>query len=103
MTKTPILDGSSHSPTLPSSEKKASEDKKTDWCTGFPEYWLQWYLGRFYIPKMRKIYIGNCCEKHDENCSTKAFIKCLKKHNIVGRYSITLVASTACLFRYGKV
>jgi len=78
-------------------------EEKQDWCTKFPEYWYQWYLGKFYIPKMRKIYIGDCCKKHDENCSTKAFIKCLKKKNVVGRYAITLVASTACLVRYGKV
>lgn len=80
--------------------------KKTeniDYCTKFPEFWYQWYLGRYYIPKLRKVYIGDCCKKHDENCSTKVFINCLKKKNIAGRYAITLVASTACLIRYGKV
>ena len=74
-----------------------------DWCTGFPEYWYQWYLGRFYIPMIKKVYIGNCRKKHDDNCSTKVFINCLKKNNIVGRYAITFVAATACLIKYGKV
>jgi len=78
-------------------------NKKKDWCTSFPEYWYQWYLGRFYIPMWRKIYIGHCCEKHDEDCKTKVFIKCLRKHNVVGRYAITVVASSACLIKYGKV
>ena len=76
---------------------------KEDFCTGFPEYWYQWYIGKYYVPMVRKVYIGDCCEIHDEECSTKAFIKCLKKNNIVGRYAITFVASTACLLKYGKV
>lgn len=70
-----------------------------DYCTKFPEYWYCWV--NFY--KWEKLYIGDCCEIHDENCSTKRFIECLKKKNVVGRYLITLVASTACLIRYGKV
>ena len=74
-----------------------------DWCTGFPEYWYQWYLGRFNIPMIRKIYIGDCCKKHDDDCSTKVFINCLKKNNVVGRYAITTVAAAACLLKYGKV
>ena len=73
--------------------------KKKDWCTKFPEYWYRWKT--WY--RWEKVYIGNCCEKHDENCSTKVFINCLKKNRIVGRYAITLVAATACLVRYGKV
>lgn len=74
-----------------------------DYCTKFPEYWYQWYIGKFYVPRMRKVYIGNCCKKHDDNCSTKVFIQCLRKNNIVGRYAITAVASFACLVKYGKV
>lgn len=76
---------------------------KEDWCTGFPEYWYQWYIGKFYIPMVRKVYIGDCCKKHDEECSTKAFLNCLKKNNVVGRYAILSVASLACLVKYGKV
>ena len=72
---------------------------KDDHCTKFPEYWYKWVS--WY--KWRKIYIGDCCEIHDLECSTKAFIKCLKEKNVVGRYAITLVAATACLIRYGKV
>jgi len=74
-------------------------EKVKDYCTKFPEYWyfwISWY-------RWKRIYIGDCCKKHDENCSTKVFIKCLKRKKIVGRYLITLVASTACLLRYGKV
>ncbi len=74
-----------------------------DWCTGFPEHWLQWYIGKYYIPRWRMVYIGNCCEKHDDDCSTRVFIGCLRRNNIVGRYAITLVASAACLIKYGKV
>ena len=70
-----------------------------DYCTKFPEYWycwVSWY-------KWKKTYIGDCCKIHDENCSTKKFIKCLIKKKVVGRYLITLVASLACLVKYGKV
>ena len=74
-------------------------ENKKDWCTGFPEYWYRWKTWYSW----EKVYIGNCCKKHDNNCSTKVFIECLKKNGIVGRYAITLVASTACLVRYGKV
>jgi len=70
-----------------------------DYCTKFPEYWYCW-VGWF---RWKKIYIGGCCKKHDDNCSTKVFIKCLKEKKIVGRYAITLVAASACLIRYGKV
>ena len=77
--------------------------KNKDWCSGFPEYWYQWYIGRFYIPLMRKVYIGDCCKKHDDDCETKVFIECLKKRNIAGRYAIALVAASACLIKYGKV
>lgn len=78
-------------------------NEKTDWCTSFPEYWYQWYLGKYNIPKIRKCYIGHCCKKHDDDCSTKVFITCLKRNNVVGRYAITSVAAAACLLKYGKV
>ena len=74
-----------------------------DYCTMFPEFWYQWYFTKYYVPWIRKIYIGDCCQKHDDNCSTKVFITCLKRKNVVGRYLITFVAATACLVRYGKV
>jgi len=70
-----------------------------DYCTKFPEYWYQW-VSWF---KWKRVYIGDCCKKHDDNCSTKVFLKCLKRKSIVGRYTITLVASLACLIRYGKI
>lgn len=72
---------------------------KKDYCTKFPEYWYVW--ATWY--KWKKVYIGDCCKKHDDNCSTKVFIKCLRKKKVVGRYLITLVAATACLVKYGKV
>ena len=74
-----------------------------DWCTGFPEYWYQWYLKWGWLPAWRKIYIGDCCKDHDEDCSTVVFMKCLWKKNVVGRVPIVGVASTACLIKYGKV
>lgn len=72
---------------------------KKDFCTLFPEYWYQWKT--WY--KWEKIYIGDCCEKHDDDCSTRVFIRCLRRKGIVGRYLITAAASLACLVRYGKV
>ena len=68
-------------------------------CTGMPEYWYTW--AKWYMWK--KEYIGDCCKQHDDNCSTKVFLTCLKKKYIVGRYVITLVAATVCLIRYMKV
>lgn len=65
------------------------------WCTGFKEYWYNW--------RFKKVYIGDCCKKHDEKCSTKVFIKCLWKKRIIGTTVITAIASTVCLVRYGKV
>ena len=70
-----------------------------DFCTLFPEYWLRWKT--WY--RWERVYIGDCCKIHDEQCSTKAFLKCLRKKNIVGRLTITAVASLACLIRYRKV
>ena len=70
-----------------------------DYCTLFPEYWYQW--DTWY--SWKRIYIGDCCKKHDDNCSTKIFIECLRSKKIVGRYDITLAAATACLVRYRKV
>lgn len=75
------------------------EEKKQDWCTGFPEYWYVWTS----LFRWKKVYIGDCCKDHDETCKSRAFLKCLENKRIVGRYAITLVASLACLIRYGKV
>ena len=74
-------------------------EHKKDHCTGFYEYWYRWK--NWY--SWEKVDISDCCEIHDKECSTKAFIECLKEKRIVGRYVITLVAATACLIRYGKV
>ena len=63
---------------------------KKNWCTGFPEYWYQWYISKYYIPLIRRVYIGDCCKAHDEDYinltegdSTKPsdvkFLECLKK------------------------
>jgi len=73
--------------------------EKKDWCTSFPEYWYRWKTWYSW----EKVYIGDCCKQHDENCSTKRFIKCLSKRSIVGRYVITAAAASACLLRYGKI
>ena len=74
-----------------------------DHCTVFPENWSQYCSTNWYAPKIRKVYIGDCCAKHDINCNTNKFYKCLKEKRIVGTYIITLVAATVCLIRYGRV
>ena len=74
-------------------------------CTGFPNTWLQWQkpkLKRFWRV-WRVIDISNCCAKHDEECSTKVFWKCMRTKKAVGSLPIVLVASTVCLFKYKKV
>jgi len=71
--------------------------KKKDHCSAFPEYWYQWYLGRFFIPMIRKVYIGDCCEGHDNTCSTSKFFKCLWKKRIVGGVLITSGGFAGCV------
>ena len=74
-------------------------------CTGFPNFWLQWTmpkLSRFWRV-WRVIDISTCCAKHDEECSTKVFAKCMWKNRVVGGVPIVTVASTVCLFKYKKV
>lgn len=77
-----------------------------DHCTGFPEYWKQWYLYNGYIPSWRRVYIGDCCKIHDNDadgiekgCSSSGFAQCLWKKKIVGGILIFIVASVACWVR----
>ena len=67
-----------------------------DWCTGFPEHWYTWTF--------KKVYIGDCCEKHDniggKGCSSSKFIKCLIKKRILGGFTIFAVATLACWIKY---
>jgi hypothetical protein len=59
-----------------------------DYCTWFPEYWFN-------------TYIGDCCEEHDENCSTHMFYKCLKKKlNLFSSLFITLGGGIGCWAKY---
>ena len=70
-------------------------NKKKDWCTGFPEYWVTWYGDIFYL--------GHCCEIHDDKCSFSDFISCLWKNRIVGAIPIALVAGIACWWKHTKL
>lgn len=77
-----------------------------DWCTGFPEYWYQWYIGSFYIPRLRKVYIGDLCKKHDnvggKGCAAHAFGAGLYNRNILFGGAIFGIASVACWIKYPK-
>lgn len=75
----------------------------TDHCTNFPEHWVRWDLNEYKLPVIRKIYIGDCCKKHDAECSTWVFAKCMWLNRVIGGSLIVTVASLACLFKYGKV
>ena len=64
--------------------------KSKDHCTWFPEYWFG-------------TYIGDCCEIHDEACSTSKFFKCLKrKIGLFGTILITTGGAIGCWFKYTK-
>jgi len=71
--------------------------KRKDYCTWFPEFWLQWYKTKYFIPFLRKVYIGDCCKIHDEKCSTSAFIKCLWKKHIFVATLITAGGYIGCV------
>jgi len=72
--------------------------EKKDWCTKFPEYWYSW--------SFKKIYIGDCCKKHDDvdddrgGCDSTAFMKCLLNKRIMGGSMIFAMASLACWVKY---
>lgn len=68
-----------------------------DWCTGFPEHWVNW--------KFKKIYIGDCCKIHDiaeseKGCSSSGFAKCLIKKKVLGGFTIWTIATIACWVKY---
>ena len=69
-----------------------------DHCTRFPEYWVKWVNP----VKWEKVYIGNICKKHDENCGSHGFYKDLWRARIVGAVLIATVASIACWAKYPK-
>ena len=74
-------------------------------CTGFPNHWIQWRLpSKWWKPWQwwRVIDISPCCAGHDIECSTKVFAKCMWKKRVVGGVIIVTVATTACIFLYGK-
>ena len=77
-----------------------------DHCTGFPERWIAWRLPSSYwkLWEWWKIVdISDCCEKHDQECSSVVFLRCMKTRRAVGYTPIVAVASMVCLFRYGKI
>ena len=69
-----------------------------DHCTAFPEYWYAWTSPISW----KKIYIGDCCEGHDNDCRTSVFFKCLRKKRIVGGLLITIGGLIGCLVMYQK-
>lgn len=82
-----------------------------DHCTGFPEYWYQWYLYKGFIPAWRKVYIGWMCEAHDNTpkdgeefsgCANTQFYKDTWRTNLVGAVVIASVAGAACWVKYTK-
>ena len=73
-------------------------ENKKDHCTLFPEYWAVW-VRPF---RWKIIYIGDCCKKHDEDCSTHAFAYCLWKRRAVGSYLIVLGGGIGCLVKYPR-
>lgn len=72
-----------------------------DWCTFFPEYWVQWTS-----PLTWKVcYIGDICKAHDiapdvPYCDNKTFGEMLWEERIVGSFLIYLIGSSACWVRY---
>jgi len=72
---------------------------KKNWCTKFPEHWYAWVS----LFKWKKVYIGDCCENHDDNCNTHSFLKCLRKKRVVGVVAITTAGMLGCLIKYFKV
>ena len=61
-----------------------------DYCTMFPEFW-------------RSIYIGDCCEKHDNTLSTSSFYECLKRRlTTVEAVLITIGGSIGAWIKYPK-
>ena len=71
---------------------------KTDWCTGFPDFWYS-YRG------FKKVYIGDICRDHDisvssNECSSTSFAKGLIKRRVLGGSMIFIVASIACWVKY---
>lgn len=77
-----------------------------DWCTSFPEYWVAWRLPpswKEFWKVWHKIYIGDCCKDHDNDCNTHSFFKCLRSKRIVGGIAISLGGMFGCLFKYFKV
>lgn len=59
-----------------------------DYCSFFPEKW-------------RGIYIGDCCKKHDGDCSTHKFRKCLRERiGKVSAFFISIGGGLGCWVKY---
>lgn len=58
--------------------------EKKDHCTGIPEHWFG-------------VYIGDCCEGHDEDCSYLRFYHCLRgKLNVLSSSIIAVGGEIGC-------
>lgn len=66
------------------------------WNKGFCTwFWDSWF----------GIYIGDCCEGHDGDCSTRKFYNCLVK-KFKGKFHAIYIAfggSLGCLTKYPKL
>ena len=72
---------------------------KKDYCTFFPEYWIK----VSFLFKVTRVYIGDCCKKHDNDCSTRKFFLCLKgKIGEVFASIIGFFGSTGCWWKFKK-
>lgn len=60
---------------------------KKDFCSFFPEHVyivVKWF-------RLKRVYIGDCCKGHDEDCSFKRFFKCIAE--IAGKVWAVIIAT----------
>ena len=70
--------------------------EKKDHCTWFPETWIRWKK----LYKWELFDISECCEIHDEKCSSTDFAKCLLKKRAVFGTWIWLGGLLGCVVKY---
>ena len=76
-------------------EDLSSVGSEKDHCSFFPEYWYRWTWKGF-----KRIHIGDCCKIHDEDCSTRKFLKCLWDKRVAGTFLIALGGASGCWYKY---
>jgi hypothetical protein len=70
--------------------------KLKTWNKGFCTWFWDTWFG---------VYIGDCCEKHDGDCSTKKFFNCIKEKFNGSKFHATYIAffgSSGCWFKYPR-